>query len=605
VKFAWAPAFLLGVAVTLGWLLDVRLLTHPFGLTVSSSMGYILMLCSLAVATVIYGQGKLRSIGLGFAIVVCLASAATFIEDIMEADFGLNHIWYQSTADSPGLSFPGPLAPSVSLTFLLIGISLLLFHRQDRGRLSAFQPPILVAAVLSAMPLIGDLCGSPYLCTFAGCIKLPVPMSLTATLLCLSVLFAQPERGITQIYMGSGIGSKLTRRFTLFVAALPLLVWLKTLGERSGLYEPALGWVVFAIMTVVLGIVLIASNADSLNKIESARTEAEERLDKLSKSMPVVNAPRITRHLCMECWGEFDETVETCPNDGSPVSKVAGDSLVGTVLAERYQILSVLGRGGMSSVYKAQHLSLPKMYAIKLMHSHLMDDVSQIKRFRHEAEAASLLSHPNLISVHDFGITAEGQPYIVMDYIDGEMLEDVIAKGRLSVGECVSIFVQVCDGLDHAHRNGLVHRDLKPSNIMLVKNDSGPPTVKVVDFGLAKNLMLGQSRKLTATGEVFGTPHYMSPEQCVGLEHDMRSDIYSLGCIMYECIAGVAPFDGVLPIELMRKHVDELPPPFAETLGVPNWLSDEIMKALQKKKSKRHKNALELRDALLGGAVVR
>jgi serine/threonine-protein kinase len=322
----------------------------------------------------------------------------------------------------------------------------------------------------------------------------------------------------------------------------------------------------------------IAAQADAAQKVEPHR-------------------PRL-KNVCLECLKEFPDEVDNCPEDGSPLSKLACDRMLGTVLADRYEILSVLGSGGMSSIYKAKHVELGKLFAIKVIHAHFASDLLMVKRFRQEAQAVSLLSHPNVISVQDFGITPDGQPYIVMDFLDGIDLRSLIGK-PMPHQNAIPIFTQICDGLAHAHEHQVIHRDLKPDNIMIIPEDTGF-RVKIVDFGLAKSMQTTQ--KLTRTGDVFGSPHYMSPEHCAGEPLDPRTDIYSLGCIMYECLSGHPPFDSDNPIQVVHKHLHESPPPLACDLAVPEWLTREVMRALEKDRQRRHASARALKEALAVGS---
>src|SRR4030095_3436452 len=194
------------------------------------------------------------------------------------------------------------------------------------------------------------------------------------------------------------------------------------------------------------------------------------------------------------------------------------ESLVGTSIADKYEILSVLGQGGMSVVYKARHLLMKKAVAIKVLLPQLVLNPQSLKRFQQEASASSSLSHPNVITVYDFGVSAQGLPYLVMDLLYGDSLADEVKNnGPLEVGRALKIFIQAADALYEAHRKGVIHRDLKPSNIMLVSTDTSADIVKIVDFGIAKVLPQegDDVQKLTQTGEIFGSPYYMSPEQCM------------------------------------------------------------------------------------------
>jgi serine/threonine-protein kinase len=216
----------------------------------------------------------------------------------------------------------------------------------------------------------------------------------------------------------------------------------------------------------------------------------------------------------------------------------------------------------MSVVYKVRHTVLHRIYAIKMLLPQLAINPKNLKRFEQEARAASALNHPNVIAIHDFGASPQGQPYLVMDYLEGQGLNELIKNNSpLDVDRSLGIFIQACDALALAHETGIVHRDLKPSNIMVTKGGPGEDQVKIVDFGIAKLLPTeGEDvQRLTQTGEVFGSPYYMSPEQWTGKALDARSDIYSMGCVMYETLAGHAPFAGSTVHETMYKLMNEVP----------------------------------------------
>ena len=306
----------------------------------------------------------------------------------------------------------------------------------------------------------------------------------------------------------------------------------------------------------------------------------------------------------MACGLEFTGGALVCPRDGTELTPAGQDPLVGTILADRYEILSVIGRGGMGVVYKAMHQLMEKVVAIKMMHAHLVSDQLALKRFQQEAKAASCLNHPHLIGVHDFGVTPAGQPYLVMDFLEGKSLTEIIdTDGTLAVKRALRIFAQACDGLAHAHNKGVIHRDLKPGNILLVDTEDKSDFVKIVDFGIAKLLPHSgkESQALTQLGETFGSPPYMSPEQCMGLALDPRSDIYSLGCVMYEALTGQPPLLGSTMLETMNKHVSEMPRSFSEVcsdLYIPERLEKIVFKTLDKNPELRPQSMLVLKDAL-------
>lgn len=310
------------------------------------------------------------------------------------------------------------------------------------------------------------------------------------------------------------------------------------------------------------------------------------------------------RTVCLLCGREFDDgQTNVCPYDSTELSRIRDDDLVGSIIAERYEILGLLGQGGMSTVYKARHCLLESIVAIKVLHPNREADKECVMRFYQEAKATAVLSHPNVISATDFGITPEGKLYLVLNYVDGQSLKDFILKnGPLNESEAVRLFLQMCNGLSYAHGQNILHRDLKPSNIMLVKQEQDKsPQVKIVDFGLAK--ILSSDLRITSTGLVFGSPLYMSPEQCLGRKVDQRSDIYSLGCIMYECLAGHPPFTAEGMLELFRMHAEIAPPPLNSATGVSSQLSQIILKALAKQPDERFATALDFEAKLLAAQL--
>ena len=272
----------------------------------------------------------------------------------------------------------------------------------------------------------------------------------------------------------------------------------------------------------------------------------------------------------------------------------------GAVLSDRYEIVSEVGRGGMGVVYKARHLKMDRTVAIKVLHGHLLEDLSSKKRFEQEVMATSSLSHSNCVMVYDCDFSPSGQPFLVMEYIEGVSLKEVLRqKGPLNVERFLSIFIQCCEGLAHAHSKGIVHRDMKPSNVMLVNDPDGGDLVKIVDFGVAKIMPRndGTLMELTRTGDVVGSPHYMSPEQCMGAAMDWRTDIYSLGCVMYEAITGRVPLLGENPYQAMYMHIHEMPPLFSVVRpGVQHdqQIQEIVFKAMAKQLKDRYQGAIDV-----------
>lgn len=309
--------------------------------------------------------------------------------------------------------------------------------------------------------------------------------------------------------------------------------------------------------------------------------------------------------VCPTCKKEYSNDVVVCPDDNSQLAPLAKDALVGTVFADKYEILSVLGAGGMSVIYKARHKYMERICAVKLLHPFLLSDASMFQRFQYEAKAASNLSHPNVVAMHDFGITNDGKAYLVMDYLEGEDLSTVLERDVfLTEPQAREIFRQALAGLDHAHSKGVIHRDLKPSNLFLIPQTDGSVLVKLVDFGIAKITdSSNAAQNLTRTGEVFGSPLYMSPEQCSGKSLDARSDIYSLGCLMYEALCGRRPLVGESALETMHMHIKDVPLTLSQAapkLEVSHQLEDAVMKCLCKRPDDRFSSVAELYQEIYG-----
>ncbi len=264
----------------------------------------------------------------------------------------------------------------------------------------------------------------------------------------------------------------------------------------------------------------------------------------------------------------------------------------GRILGNRYEVLNKIGSGGMAEVYKAKCRLLNRYVALKVLKQEFIDDEEFVKRFRIEAQSAASLSHPNIVSVYDVG--KEGSiHYMVMEYIDGITLNSYIReKGSLDWQEAVRIAIQICSAIKHAHRHYIVHRDIKPQNIMLTRDG----IAKVTDFGIAR---AATTTTITMVGNTIGSVHYFSPEQARGGYTDEKSDIYSLGIVMYEMLTGKPPFDGDAPVAVALKHLQAKPcPPDEINPGIPQGINSIIMKAIEKDLSTRYQNAENLLDDL-------
>jgi serine/threonine-protein kinase len=275
------------------------------------------------------------------------------------------------------------------------------------------------------------------------------------------------------------------------------------------------------------------------------------------------------------------------------------DPLVGRVLDGKYEIAAPLGAGGMGSVYRARRVLIGDEVAVKVLHTKFVGDDTLVERFRREARAAAQLQHPNVVTIHDYGEARgrEGFAYIVMELVRGESLRGLLRReGRMTPARAVSLMRDVCAGVGAAHRRGIVHRDLKPDNIIVVPadEDSAAERVKVVDFGIAKlRDMASDDGTLTAAGAVVGTPFYMSPEQCKGESLDARADVYSLGALLYEMLAGSPPFNAPSLAGIILKHVSEPPPPLPPDVPASNALREAITRALSKDPGARQRDASE------------
>jgi eukaryotic-like serine/threonine-protein kinase len=277
----------------------------------------------------------------------------------------------------------------------------------------------------------------------------------------------------------------------------------------------------------------------------------------------VAEAPA-TASLCPTCNNHFSADARFCPYDGEALGPAPdwdplGDPLLGAVIDGRYEVLEVLGEGGMGTVYRARHAALGRSFAIKALRRDLAQDSELAARFIQEAKAAAAVSHPSVVQITDFGALPSGQPYFVMELLEGRTLSRILREqGSLPPERAARIARQVAEALAAAHAVGIIHRDLKPDNVQIAVGAGAHEMVKVLDFGLAK--VAGASR-LTRQGMVFGTPHYMSPEQAAGEPIDHRVDIYALGVVLYELLTGRLPFEADSFMGVLTKHIYMEPPP--------------------------------------------
>ena len=320
--------------------------------------------------------------------------------------------------------------------------------------------------------------------------------------------------------------------------------------------------------------------------------------------------------VCPACRTDYRGGEVFCPEDATRLVTTSeigigavdpDDPLVGTVLAGRYVVERRIGEGGMGLVYQGVHRDIDKRVAVKVLRDDLSRRPEVVARFRQEAKSASRIGHENIVDIFDFGETVRGASYFVMEFLEGEDLGNLLSREvTVEASRACAIVVQCCRALSAAHQKGIIHRDMKPENIFLTKRDGVDDFVKIVDFGIAKMSDIetdgAPGRKLTKTGMIFGTPEYMSPEQAAGKDLDHRVDIYALGVILYECLAGRVPFEGDTFMGVLTQHLfADLPP--IRTLNPEARVGAElelvIRKALAKDPDGRYQDTDQLAEALV------
>lgn len=305
------------------------------------------------------------------------------------------------------------------------------------------------------------------------------------------------------------------------------------------------------------------------------------------------NANADAAHFCFDCGAALTDVATQSSSRSAPqrtLVDAAADSLLNIIIADRYRIDAKLGAGGMGTVYRATRLMIGDEVAVKILHRDAADPHAAA-RFRREAQAAARLKHPNAVTIHDFGVTPDGLQYLVMELVDGRSVRQIIKQeGPLTPSTAAEIVAQVCSALDVAHAHHIVHRDLKPDNIIVNITVNGL-RVKVLDFGIAK-LRDDTAGNLTQTGSILGTPHYMSPEQCLGEELDGRSDIYSLGVVLFEMLTGIVPFNSPTPSAVVVQQVTQAPPALRSiNASISPMVEAVVLKALQKQRDARPRTA--------------
>src|SRR3954471_8778159 len=279
-----------------------------------------------------------------------------------------------------------------------------------------------------------------------------------------------------------------------------------------------------------------------------------------------------TFRVCLQCGTQYGVEQRHCPNDGSALQlKATDDPLLGRTIADRYFIKELLGVGGMGRVYIAEHVALGRKSAVKAINPSHANSAEAISRFNREAANASRINHPNVAQIYDFG-ESDGVLYLAMEFIEGEALATTIERlGPVAAPRAANITMQVADALAAAHQLGIVHRDLKPENIMIGRKHDGGDWVKVVDFGIAKTIEPEKGQNVTTVGVSLGTPEYMSPEQFAGEKLDHRTDIYSLGLVLFNMLTGQLPYPKVTSKETLVKRLTTQPAPLAQVRPDTPW----------------------------------
>jgi serine/threonine-protein kinase len=325
-----------------------------------------------------------------------------------------------------------------------------------------------------------------------------------------------------------------------------------------------------------------------IRELELSDPELQAAAEAIAKRMPRMTDPEVSL--------DIPPPADIAPPDERPAG--SKDPYIGTTFDHRYKIQKLLGEGGMGFVYLARHKVIDKKVAVKVLRSEMAKDREILDRFLQEAKAASSIGNPHIIDISDFGDLPDGSTYFVMEYLEGQSLGDlVVATKQLSVERICHIARQMSDGLAAAHERGIIHRDLKPDNIFLIHRGSDQDFVKILDFGIAKVTGSATDTKLTKAGAVFGTPHYMSPEQAAGAPIDHRADIYALGVMLYELTSGQLPFNADNFMGILTQHMYKAPAPIRSLVPSPSCppsLEAVILKCLSKKQEARYQSMEEL-----------
>lgn len=600
----------LSLAVVVGWYFDIEMFKHPFGTSVAFGVAFVYLIFGSVLILDAFGP-EFKNLKIAKLLVVSLLTAVAFLkcaEGVIGADWdwlSLN-LSFNSERMVP-LLYPGVMTPDTSIVQALLGTSYLLRDVWKPAKVQIWQILNVMVVVTCLIPVFGFILGDTNLCSLWGCVRMPVAFAITSIGLAFAILAQRPERGyVSAMIEPDLLGTALRQSLISAMILLPLFAEAKAVSVHLGLFDEGLAKSGLGIvcMFIFLGTVL-SQFIFAYKSEQNIRRSTEQRLQDLSHQFSESQASQSTFGFsgkawrtakCSRCSKEFEGHTKLCPTDHIPLQ--VQDALIGQVLENRYKVLDYLGRGGMSTVYKVEHLILSKVLAMKFLQLQLVNSGQSVMRFQREGKAMARLSHPNLCTVTECSII-EGVPYLVMEFLEGASLDQILQEEkRISPRRTIEIMLQVADGLMHAHDESIIHRDIKPGNIMMISHEGGQEHAKVVDFGLARIMDNDEQQKLSQTGEAFGSPLYMSPEQCLGAEISPRTDIYGLGCVMYECLSGNVPFRGKSFMETFNLHINGELKPFAKGLDVPPALADLVAKMLAKDSENRPASMAEVKKAL-------
>lgn len=607
--------FVYCLLITAGWYTDRTSLKMLFGFAVpfGAAVSYMVLSFLVVVLSLLPDDVTVRRFCGAISFIVACAGAVKLTEWVTESDYEFfNFPLSGELANGMVLDFPGQLTPDAVIGILLLSASLFLMTLHKAKIDSVWQILLTITGSIALLPVVGFLQGIPEFCGLWGCVKVPVTLAASTLVLSFAIYSLRPGSGWFSLLLEPDmLGIALRRSLFALMVILPAFTALKAGAVAGHVVDENTATPALSVLNLLTGVsVVISQFVYAYRREQDLRRVTEQKLADLTSqvsqnssstrsgaSSGLPSAFNTRYGVCPKCGKQLNFTVANCPDDGEKMNIV--DKLEGQVLDGKYKIVEYLGSGGMSTVYKARHIVLDKILALKLLQPHLLSNARFVQRFQREAQAMARMQHPNLVAVRECGFL-EGVPFLLLDYIEGKSLETIITeRSRLSVGQMLGIIIQVTDGLINAHDNGVIHRDVKPGNIMISENVKGRELVRVVDFGLAKMLEENPEQlKISREGNSAGSPLYMSPEQCVGDPADARTDIYALGCVMYECLTGNPPLFGASVLETFNKVMNEKPKAISDMVEVPAELDAIVLQCLEKRPEDRPATMLEVRNSL-------